>query len=235
MNIDFKKFLEDVGVTEEEYFKINPSIKYLIDNYSITSIGNDSVNSTVTINDNTKLFILKDGTAVSEDEAIEKVTNNYAFINSIINPSDKIITASISRYPSSIRFLSMDKESLYAKLAVTQDYTALKHIKNQTSEIIDFAMDINPDALFYAQDEFKTFDRGLRVLLEGQNAHLFLLNEKSSTLIDYLLNTDVQEKLLQEVTTLKRVPYLFNRRNLALVENIEELKGFLQSYEEKSR
>lgn len=223
MNINFEKFLQDINMTQEEYFEINPSFKYLVDNYS--TIATDS--------ENMELVALKDGTAITEEEAIEKVRSSYTFINSIINPSDEVITASICRYPSSIKFLSEDKQNIYAELAVTQDCTALKYIKNQTAELVDFAIDRFPEAIYYAREEFKTFDRGIRVILECKNAHIFLIGAKPDEIVNYLLNTNVQNKLLHEVDTFKRIPPIFNRNNLLLIENREELRGFMQSYREK--
>lgn len=226
MNINFEKFLKDTNMTAEEYYKLNPSFKYLVDNYSITD----------TEVDDEEVFILKNGIAISKEEAIKRAENKFTFLKSLVKPTDELIIISLSRYPSAIKFLSEDKKDIYVELVIKKDPDALRFIENQTSELVDLALNIKPESLIYVNKEFRTYERNLKCLLECKNAHTFLFwNDKDECILDCIKNADVQNKLLQELCTSRQVPSILLNKQLMSLEYLDEFKEFLHTYKKNAK
>lgn len=55
ISINLNKFLTDVGISKEAYFELVPSMKFILENYSVDNIKPE----------NKKTFLMKNGTALN--------------------------------------------------------------------------------------------------------------------------------------------------------------------------
>lgn len=207
ISINFNKFLADVGVSKEDYFKLVPSMKFIFENYSIDSPKCEKEET----------FLLKNGTAISLKEALSLCETNPHLLNQIFRPNKEIRLAALKRFPHQLKYLAEQTEEEIL-VALHSDLLAFKHAKLQTQPIVKLALN-NISNLTQLKEGVITAEIVLEVLKKKPHNFTYLIRQ-----------SDIELEVFREILRHSFVKKMFLEANIRLLSSYTI--GELLSYED---